>query len=157
MARVQLTIDSVHAAKAPRFTRMQVAGWLALALIIPIVLGSLNLLKYRALVSGGVRAYGTILTLESENHQSVSYSYKASGVTYKGAGTAGYGNPSFQSLSQGDQLLLYYVATEPEVSSLGEPRERLQNEIVFVLSPSVLIVFSLFVRLLFARFQRLRP
>jgi hypothetical protein len=115
-----------------------IAVWVTAALVIGLLLGSLNLARFSALASDGVKTFGTVFALEPSNHQTVHYTYQAGRATYKGLGTVGEGNPSFGSLSHGDSILLYYAATNPASSALGDPHARLRNEIISVAIPVLL-------------------
>ena len=109
-----------------------VAVWTVIALTIGLLLGSLNLGRFHALSSGGVKTYGTVLALEPSNHQAVHYAYQVDGVAYKGSGTVGEGNTSFGSLSPGESVLLEYTPTNPASSALGDTHARLHNEITSI-------------------------
>ncbi|GAB3096001.1 hypothetical protein GCM10027159_14550 [Lysobacter terrae] len=121
------------------------AAWVALALCFGALVGSLNIPRLRTLASEGVKARGTVIALEPTNHRAVRYSYQVGNATYSGVGSDGYGNPDFDSLDTGDSILLYYGATAPATSVLGEPRARLRNEVSSVVSvmlffPSIIVL-----------------
>jgi hypothetical protein len=133
-----------------------IASWIALALCIGLLVGAQNIFRLRALASQGIETQGVVLALEPAHHQAVRYSYRVGGVRYSGVDRVGYGNPEFGSLTVGDPISLYYAATTPEMSGLGDPHARLRDEIssaaiVAVVFPT-LIVFA-FV----AKRRRFRP
>lgn len=109
-------------------------------------MGAQNIPRLRALASQGIETQGVVLALEPSHHQTVRYSYRVGGVRYSGVALAAYSNPDFGSLTVGDPISLYYVATAPEVSGLGDPHARLRNEVssavlVMLVFPT-LIVFA---------------
>ena len=113
--------------------------WIAMALLVGALTGSVNLVRYRAMASDGVMSSGIVLSLEPGNHQTIHYSYRVDDRTYKGFGDLGFGNPPFESLRAGDSVTVYYRATDPSVSILGDPVTRLNNEIESVLGAMLLL------------------
>ena len=120
------------------------AVWIGLAIGFGALIGSLNLPGLWAINASGIKAQAKVLALEPMNHQLVRYSYRVGGNLYTGAGTAGYGNPAFSHLTQGDTVLVYYLASEPERSVLGDARQRLREEIksvvtVMLMFPTIIV------------------
>ena len=81
----------------------------------------------------GVRTTGTVTRLQAANHQSVYYSFEASGRSYSSIGRAGFGNPEFCRLIVGQNVTVYYLPDDPFTSCLGNPQLLLENEIMPVL------------------------
>jgi len=113
--------------------------WIALALAVGGITGSMNLRRYYALESDGIRTTGTVTALEPENHQVVRYRYQVAGATYEGVGSVGVGNPGFNALDVGTSVMIYYERPNPRVSALGDPAPRLHNEIESVTLASFLV------------------
>jgi len=113
--------------------------WIALAIAVGGITGSMNLRRYYALESDGIRTTGTVTALESENHQVVRYRYQVAGATYEGVGSAGVGNPGFNALDVGTPVMIYYEASNPRVSALGNPAQRLHDEIQSVALASLIV------------------
>jgi hypothetical protein len=103
--------------------------WLVGALAIAIPLSNINLVRFYRLRQTDVAATGMVADLQSENHQSVYYSYEALGKSYSGIGRAGFGNPKFSSLTVGKPLIVYYLPNAPWVSCAGLPRQLVENEV----------------------------
>ena len=78
--------------------------------------------KYRNLSNEGVAIYGKVITKEPENHQNIKYSYEVGEKSYIKNGTAGRGNSSFEELSIGDKVVVYYAKTNPNFSMMGYPQ-----------------------------------
>jgi Protein of unknown function (DUF3592) len=108
------------------------ALWVALAIAIGSLIGSINIGRYREIAKQGVKTNGTVLTVEPHNHQTVRYSYQVSEITHSGSGTVGVGNPDVDTLAPGDSIVVYYAANAPATSVLGDPRPRYENELVSV-------------------------
>src|SRR4051812_46031387 len=102
--------------------------WITLALAVGVVTGSMNLRRFYALESDGIKTTGTVTALEPEHHQVVHYRYKVADATYEGVSSIGVGNPTFNALDVGTSVMIYYEESDPRVSALGEPAPRLQNE-----------------------------
>jgi len=120
-------------------------AWTALAVAFGLLAGSVNVPEFRLLAREGIETRGVVRALEPTNHQQVRYSYQANGITYTGIGGGGYGNPPFEQLSPGDSVIVYYAARNPTTSVLGEPQERLNNEIsgitvLVLLFPTVIVL-----------------
>jgi Protein of unknown function (DUF3592) len=118
-----------------------------IASLISISVLSDDLRTYANLKTSGIPAKGTVISKEPENHQVVRYSYQVAQQTYGGIGHGGNGNPSFDSLSVGDSLLIFYDPASPSVSCLGYPDHHFWSQvagIVFLLVGLPLVgMFSL--------------
>lgn len=119
--------------------------WIFLAIGIGIVFGSVNVKKFYDLVTDGSNTFGTVLSVNLKNHDTVCYSYTVSGTPYNGCDNCcGFGNAPIKSLEVGNLVKLYFVDSHPETSGLGDPRPRLHNEI-FSMIIAMLIFPSLIV------------
>jgi len=126
--------------------------WLALALALGTFVGSLNLPRLYRLVEHGVKTQGVVTAKEPQNHQYVHYTYRVGGSTFQGTGQSGWGNPPFQSLGPGDQVMVYYDTANPGWSLLGEPVPDFKNEVI-----SVLMVVFIFPSLILWRLASKGP
>ncbi len=110
-----------------RFSRL---GALALAcgLILAVVLGGRDWPRYRRLQERGVGTDGWVTGKDLLGRRKVSYSFEAGGRLYSGAGIPGHGNPGFAELSVGDRVIVFYLPKDPEISSLGDPKELLRDQ-----------------------------
>lgn len=70
----------------------------------------------------GVGIYGKVTGTEPDNHRLVKYSYEVNGKKYTGDGYAGRGNPNFEQIQVGREVIIYYDAEAPEKSILGYPQ-----------------------------------
>ncbi len=123
---------------APPNPRSLLVFCVGLGIVLTIGVGSLNWVRYYQLTKGGLEAEGWVEALEPENHQLVRYAYVVDLHLYRGTGTAGYGNPEFRALRTGSRLRVFYLPTAPQVSVIGNPRDRLTNETASIAALAVL-------------------
>ena len=76
----------------------------------------------RRFSENGVAVYGEVTGKDPADHQRVEYSYHVDGVSYHGKGQGGSGNPSFQDLQIGQQVVVFYDPARKESSFLGYPQ-----------------------------------
>ena len=81
----------------------------------------LGIEKLDALKNFGKRTYGVVARKKPEDHRSIIYYFQVDGVQYTGSGGALRGNPEFDQLSVGDQVLVTYDEQYPLNSFLGDP------------------------------------
>ena len=99
---------------------------------------------YRRLAHHGRATTGWVTATGLNGQRKVNYSFAADGRIYSGLGRAGFGAPNFTSLQKGDDVLVFYLPKEPEVSVLGDPGDHLrqQNRILaFILTFIGIAVF----------------
>jgi Protein of unknown function (DUF3592) len=97
------------------------AVWLVFAgLGLAIGLTLTDWLHYRNL-SSGVGTRGQVIAKEPDNHRIVRYSFRVGQQSFEGVGHGGRGNPSFQQLHVGDQVVVFYDAANPNRSVMGNP------------------------------------
>jgi hypothetical protein len=77
--------------------------------------------KKSVLARRGVATHGVVEKKEPANHVQVRYFYDVEGQRYSGVGQVGLGNPTFEQLSAGDLVLVYYDPQHPYDSCLGVP------------------------------------
>lgn len=97
--------------------------WLILS-IIGFGVGSLvfNQNSLQQFTDKGIPIYGKVIATEPENHQLIQYEYVIAGNQYTGAGNAGRGNPNFDQIQIGQQVVVFYDPKSPENSILGYPQ-----------------------------------
>jgi len=104
-----------------------VGAWILFATWILLFLGR-DSLKYYTLVRSGDTTEARVIGKEPDRHRGVRYEFSVKGQTYTGVGRAGFGNPDFDFLKVGDQVLAYYLPDQPSVSCLGRPGALLRND-----------------------------
>lgn len=130
--------------------------WLIGALAIAIPISRINLVRFYRLNREGIHTNGVVTNLQPANHQSVNYSFSVGGKHYSSIGRAGFGNPEFCCLTVGQNLIVYYLPSDPRISCAGIPEQLIQNEV----PPIVLagIIFPLFAMVVYSwhlpRFRR---
>lgn len=75
----------------------------------------------------------------SAKERLVHYAFQGPVKIVTAAGTAGYGNPEFDALQDGDGVLVYFLPSDPDQSCLGIPEERLRAQhvaMVWMLLPA---------------------
>ena len=77
--------------------------------------------KLDALKNFGKRSYGVVAKKKPEDHRSIIYYFQVDGIQYTGSGGASRGNPEFDQLNVGDQVLITYDEAYPINSFLGDP------------------------------------
>ena len=111
--------------------------WFGLVLLIACLLGLRNLPTYYRLATEGIAIEATVEAKEPENHQFVQYSYQTGTETFHQKGTTGSGNPSFEEITIGEKVLVFYLPKEPVISCLGNPKERFKSELMIVILASL--------------------
>ena len=113
--------------------------WIVLAFAIILILGSQNWLDYYNLMRNGVLTEGSIIIKEPESHRRIYYSYFVDEKPYNGLGHGGYGNPSFEKLQIGEKVRVFYLSSNPKKSCLGNPKELLENETIFIVLAALFV------------------
>ena len=128
-----------------------IAVWFALAVIIALGLGSLNVPRIVQLYRHQATAQGTVVRLDCANHAALLYEFAVDGTRRLGHDHTA----NCRALMSGDPVTVYYVMGKPEISSLHEPGEDLINEIGAVLSAAIFVplvaIFSWSIRRGFRR------
>lgn len=106
--------------------------WLLFAILVILVIGSLNWPAYYRMTKRGIRGTGTVVQLLPEIHNTVRYEYQVAGQKFEGQMQSWSPNPALEQLSVGQSLVIYYDPQHPEESVLGEPRRMLDNETISV-------------------------
>jgi hypothetical protein len=118
--------------------------YLALAIAIALFLGSINWMTYYRLSKHGIGIKAIVTKTSCSNHMTFSYYFELKGQSIDGFGGDGYGNPSCDTLKEGDPVLIYYLSSQPEINVPGDPKKRLNNETISIMM-AVLIFPALLV------------
>jgi hypothetical protein len=120
--------------------------WLVGAVLIAVVIGSINVPHLYSLVRRGVPTCGTVFEREPKNHNSVHYSYEVNGKTYTGVQQGGVGSEGTAYSPDCFGYVVYYLPENPERSCIGYPEPMLTNDIIpIVLAMLTAPLFALFV------------
>ena len=121
--------------------------YLVFAIAIALFLGSINWMTYYRLSKRGIGAEAMVTKTSCSNHMTFSYNFKLKGQSINGFGGDGYGNPSCDTLKEGDPLLIYYLSSQPEINVPGDPMQRLKNETISIMMAALffpaLLVFAI--------------
>jgi len=97
-----------------------------------------------------IKTSGRVTAKEPDNHNFVRYSFEVNGRPYSGLGNAGGENSEFEELQIGSTVIVYYDATNPEDSFLGNPARHAAsatNGVIFVVVVgSLLCMFGLYAK-----------
>ncbi len=113
--------------------------WLTLAGAMAVGVGSLNWLTFRRLSTEGIPSQARVVELLPKVHNTVKYAYPVGGKLFQGQTQSWPPNPPLEQLVVGQTLTIYFDPAQPERSVLGDPKEMLTNETIFIAITSVLI------------------
>lgn len=120
---------------------------MALAIAIVLFIGSINWMTYYRLSKQGIGTKAVVTKTNCSHHMTFSYRFDFNGQNIDGSGGDGYGNPSCDTLKEGDPVLVYYLSSQPEINVPGDPRERLNNETISIAMAALifpaLLVFAI--------------
>ena len=111
----------------------------ALVLVAGFVCSHRDWPRYQRLQRDGVRVEGWVIGKSSAKERLVHYAFQGPVKIVTAAGKAGYGNPEFDALQEGDTLIVYFLPSDPNQSCLGIPEERLREQhvvMVWLLLPA---------------------
>ncbi len=129
--------------------------YVVFAATITMLYGSSNWLTYYRLTSKGSGTKAVVTRTDCTSTKTFSYRFTVGGQSFEGSGGGSYGNPSCNSLKPGDQVLVYYLASDPKISAPGDAEARLINEsIAIALAALFFPLVLLFI--LFAVFKLMR-
>ncbi len=131
---------------------MRILGWLVLWLAFATVIGTVTgqqCLRYYRLSKGGLVVQGLIS--DKKPHEQIGYSFEVNGHSYHGVGRTGVGFPSFNQISVGDTVSVYYLPEHPEVNCVGEPSRLYSDELSSVLMVALLFPTVIIGALVFRR------
>ncbi len=83
---------------------------------------------HERLYEKGMHAEGVVTAKDVVGGKTVEYSFRVGEKSYRGQSTAGYGNPSFAALSLDDQVIVFYLPEDPSVSTMGDPKLRVEDQ-----------------------------
>jgi hypothetical protein len=101
-------------------------SWLALATILAIVLGRINVPTYVKLAEDGERTTAVIVQPDCGNHGRASYAFNVGSIGYSGSDVMN----DCRSLRPGDDITIYFDRDDPKISRAIEPRAGLMNELI---------------------------
>lgn len=97
----------------------------------------------------GIRTSGKVIAKQPDNHRTIVYRYNVDGVDYTGVGSAGRGNPDFDSLKLGDEIQVTFDPENRLLSIPGDPNPLAQanGDLIFKVTAfcAVLIGVIIFV------------
>jgi|SRR5579883_973205 len=104
--------------------------------------------RYRALQDKGAAAEGWVTAKGLNGKRLVNYSFMVGQKLYSGVGPAGRGAPDYDDLAPDDDVIVYYLPADPDVNSLGDPKEHLkgQNRLILALLLAAAPAFGLALR-----------
>ena len=106
--------------------------YVILASVVAVILGHFNIPGYWRMLHDGQVTNAIVVRTACDNHGSIHYRFKVSGREYTGVGNAGFGIPECSHLKTGDQIAVYYLPSDPNVSLPGQIRDRWDNELIFL-------------------------
>ena len=129
-------------APARRFARFKkqwapfVLWYMALAVTLCVLLWSNNtgIDTAKRLMREPGQTTAMVMVLNCNSHSIVRYAFTAGGRRYQADGPA----PDCDQLQVGDQLRVYYVKSDPGLSTLDTPEGIYANEIYFIIFCSVI-------------------
>jgi hypothetical protein len=106
--------------------------YVMLASVVAVILGHFNIPRYWRMLQDGQATHAMVVRTACDNHGSVFYRFEVGGREYAGAGNAGFGTLRCDHLKAGDQIAVYYLPSDPNVSLPGQIRDRWDNELIFL-------------------------
>ncbi len=111
--------------------------------------------RAQELAAHGVLTVGRVTAAEPWNHGRLRYTYHVEGRTYQDSGAGGDGNPDARHAAVGDPLRVYYLPTDPNVSTIQRPQRELMDQwIMLALGVSTLGGFAVVSELLMSAARR---
>ena len=81
--------------------------------------------RYWRLAKTGIGTEGWVL---GKADGKVHYAYGGPVKIHTASGEAGYGNPEYGVLAEGDKVVVYFLPQNPDESVMGEPSQRLLRQ-----------------------------
>jgi hypothetical protein len=98
--------------------------------------------RYERLSRSGVMAQGWVTGKSDARQRKIYYAFTTPRKTFTDTSTGGYGNPPFEALGENDQVLVYYLPEDPDVSCLGDPSDRVREQniaLIWMLLPAAAV------------------
>src|SRR5882672_7959720 len=111
---------------------LTIALYAIVGAVLGIIVGHFNIPLYWRMLNDGRVARAVVLRTACDNHGSVFYRFEVAGREFTEVGNAGFGTPDCDQLKPGDQIDVYYLPSDPDVSLPGEIRDRWYNELMFL-------------------------
>ena len=73
-------------------------------------------------------AEGWVTAKGLDGSRLVNYSFMVGQSLHSGIDKAGLGSPDYDSLGVDDDVIVYYLPEDPDVSSLGDPKDHLRAQ-----------------------------
>jgi hypothetical protein len=89
-------------------------------------------------IQNGIGTKAIVTKTNCSNHMTFSYRFDFNGQSIDGSGGDGYGNPSCDTLKEGDPVLIYYLPRQPEINVPGDPKKRLNNETISIMTAALI-------------------
>jgi uncharacterized protein DUF3592 len=104
--------------------------WL-LSTLCAIALGvfMLEVPKYYAFETRGLKTEGRIIELQPQNHRAVVYRYQVDGRGFTGSGRAGDVYREFDELRVGQEIPVIYDPDDVSISCMGDPQRQLSSRL----------------------------
>src|SRR5437868_3435520 len=112
-----------------RVALIAIGAYVGCALVLWLILWNLNVPRYKMLVEKGVRTTAKVTRKECWNHGTIYYIFEVGGQEYTGNGLSGNGVPHCHELRQGDEITVYYLPRNPNISATGDVLAALQHEV----------------------------
>ena len=103
-------------------------AWIALAAILALLLGRINVPTYLRLIKHGARTTATIVQSDCNNHARAFYTFSVGSRAYSGSDVMWMFD--CQPLHPGDGIPIYYDKTDPTASRAIEPQNGLVNDLI---------------------------
>lgn len=128
-------------------TAIGVVIWCSIACGIYYLISSLNMPLFDVLSKRGVETKGKVLEKFPNNHLTVKFSFVVNGKEYTNIGHPDNGNPPFEFLSVGQNVIVFYDPMAPTNSILGNPEDRRRGELMCLILATIFIPTFVILRL----------
>ena len=96
--------------------------------IVFALFGSLKWLDYIKLMANGTSTNAIVTTTACSSNMTFSYRFSVGDQSFIGSGGEGYGNKSCISLKPGDAAMIFYLDSDPNTNTPGDPGARFISE-----------------------------
>ena len=122
---------------------MKTLAGVGLILAGAVIYGNFHFKRLRALQRDGVPVTGWVTGKSAGDDKLVHYAFRANDQVKTGHDLTGEGTPDFTSIKVGDEIIVFYDRQNPDISCLGDPKERLRtghNAFVYLLIATVPLI-----------------
>lgn len=118
--------------------------WIATLVLVGVALGVGGpARRYAAIAADGGSTIGAVTAKESTDHQLIRYEFAVGSNQYQGSDVGAAEMPRFETIAVGDPILVSFARSDPTVSMLGSPRDRLSAEIYVDAAASVALATTI--------------